>query len=108
MGNLDLVKQITEIEANMDQSLQTANEAAKAKVDAAKQAAEAKLAATRAELRNKRQAFVEQLKRTGEEKLNTVRKQAQLDCKQQQEEARKEFPAVLSKLYGRCLEHGNR
>lgn len=108
MGNLDLVKQITAIETHMDQSLQAANEAAKAKVDAAKNAALAKLADTHATLREKRQAFVEQLKLTGEEKLNTVRKQAQLDCRQQQEQARKEFPSVLSKLYGRCLEHGNR
>ena len=108
MGNLDLVKQITEIETNMDQSLQTATEAAQAKIKAAKQAAESKLAKTREELRDKRQAFVEQLKLTGEEQLNKVRKQAQLDCRQQQEQARKEFTTVLSKLYGRCLEHGDR
>lgn len=108
MGNLDLVKQITEIENNIDQSLQTANEAAQAKIAAAKQAAEDKLSATHAELREKRQAFVEQLKLAGEEKLDKVRKEAQATCREQQQRARESFPAVVSKLYGRCLEHGNR
>lgn len=107
MDNLDLVKQITDIEDDVDQSLLAANNAAKEKIKTAEKAARAKLEQTHADLRNKRQAFIEHLKLEGETVLAAACKEADKKNKADREQAETNFAAVLEQLYRRCLEHGN-